>query len=376
MGRGSVIIASFNYAPYLRQAVDSALSQTVAAEVIVVDDGSTDESREIIASYGSRITPVLKENGGQASSQNAGFAVSKGDPVIFLDSDDALEPTALESARALLSDGVVKVHWKMIEFGRSGRRTGRLIPYDMDLCEGNFAADVLKFGPRSDAHTWPPTSGNAFSRRYLQQILPMPESHYVTCPDLYLCGLAPLYGSIARADVPLSLWRRHAGNNTYRDDFVSRMASYTRLWDDCCHDIARHASRLGRSADLEQMLSHSWWRRIDSAVSVLKQTLPPARPFILVDGDEWACTSIESRQAVPLIEFNGESAGAPADDRQAIERLEALRSQGVRSIAFAWPSFWWLDHYTSFARHLRENYKCINSDDSLIIFDLEGMRYG
>src|ERR671933_952190 len=89
----SIAINNYNYARFLPQAIDSALNQTYPnVEVVVVDDGSTDNSREIIASYGSKIIPGLKENGGQASAFNAGFAASRGDVICFLDSDDAFLP--------------------------------------------------------------------------------------------------------------------------------------------------------------------------------------------------------------------------------------------------------------------------------------------
>ena len=82
----SIIINNYNYARFLRAAIDSALGQSYQPiEVLVVDDGSTDQSRAIIDSYGDRIRPVLKKNGGQASALNAGFAQSQGDSVIFLD---------------------------------------------------------------------------------------------------------------------------------------------------------------------------------------------------------------------------------------------------------------------------------------------------
>jgi glycosyltransferase involved in cell wall biosynthesis len=85
----SIIINNYNYGRFVREAIDSGLNQTYShKEVIVVDDGSTDDSREIIASYGNGITSVLKENGGQASAFNAGFAVSQGDIICFLDADD------------------------------------------------------------------------------------------------------------------------------------------------------------------------------------------------------------------------------------------------------------------------------------------------
>ena len=71
----TVLINNHNYARYLREATDSALEQTYPrTEVVVVDDGSTDESTEVIRSYGDRIVPVFKSNGGQASAFNAGFA--------------------------------------------------------------------------------------------------------------------------------------------------------------------------------------------------------------------------------------------------------------------------------------------------------------
>ena len=87
----SIIINNYNYARFLRAAIDSALGQSYASiEVLVVDDGSTDQSRAIIDSYGDRVKSILKKNGGQASALNAGFAQCQGDIVIFLDADDVL----------------------------------------------------------------------------------------------------------------------------------------------------------------------------------------------------------------------------------------------------------------------------------------------
>src|ERR1039458_7784964 len=64
----SIIISNYNYGRYLRAGTDSALAQTYShVEVIVVDDGSTDESREVIESYGKRIAPIIKVNGGHGS---------------------------------------------------------------------------------------------------------------------------------------------------------------------------------------------------------------------------------------------------------------------------------------------------------------------
>ena len=89
----SVIIGNYNYGRFISEAIESALNQTYKNfELIVVDDGSTDNSREIIESYGDKLTAIFQENGGQGRAFNAGFAVSKGEIICFLDSDDYYYP--------------------------------------------------------------------------------------------------------------------------------------------------------------------------------------------------------------------------------------------------------------------------------------------
>ena len=74
----SVVIPNYNYAQYLSDAIESVLKQTYQnIEIIVVDDGSTDNSREIASRYLDRITLVRKENGGVSSARNEGLSISK-----------------------------------------------------------------------------------------------------------------------------------------------------------------------------------------------------------------------------------------------------------------------------------------------------------
>src|SRR5215213_9339269 len=95
--RVSVAIVNYNYARFLPRSIESALAQDWPnKEVIVVDDCSTDNSREVIRRYGDRIIPVLQpENRGHGAAMNAGFVHTTGEIVIFLDADDYLYPNTM-----------------------------------------------------------------------------------------------------------------------------------------------------------------------------------------------------------------------------------------------------------------------------------------
>ena len=96
MMRFSVLIPVYNRAPYLRQTIDSVLTQTFQSfEVIAVDDGSTDGSVEILRSYGDRIKFLQQLNSGPEVARNAAAAVASGEYLFMLDSDDFLFPSAL-----------------------------------------------------------------------------------------------------------------------------------------------------------------------------------------------------------------------------------------------------------------------------------------
>ncbi|MFL0682749.1 MAG: glycosyltransferase family 2 protein [Algoriphagus aquaeductus] len=108
--RFSVIIPSYNRAATLGRAIESVLHQSFPAfEVIVVDDGSTDQTRQLLESY-PQVTYYYKENQGVSAARNKGAELSEGDWLIFLDSDDELMPDALEKfSKAINLDSGKKV---------------------------------------------------------------------------------------------------------------------------------------------------------------------------------------------------------------------------------------------------------------------------
>jgi glycosyltransferase involved in cell wall biosynthesis len=368
-----VVITSYNYARFLPAAIESALHQThPRVEIIVVDDGSTDESPKIVVQYaaGGRIVPLLKANGGQGSAVNRGFAACRGDIVLFLDSDDILAPTACERAAAALQDvPAIRAYWKLNVIGPDGSLTGGRVPVFGDLPDGDLLEIVLRDGP--DSYAWPPTSGNAWARRFLEQVLPMPEHLFRTYPDVYLTAWAAFYGPVVRLDEPQSSWRIHGMNHTWRPAFDNRVSDLVAKWDVLLAETAEHCRRRGLSPDVRRRLELSWFHRLKRASDTIAGIIPADAAFILADEDQWDAGSIVAgRRRWQFLERDGVYWGAPADDAQAIRELERLRGLGAGFIVFASPAFWWLDHYSGLRRLLEEDFGCVHRDELIAVFDL------
>lgn len=212
----SILINNYNYGRFLPEAIDSALNQTYSnIEVIVVDDGSSDNSHDIIKSYGDKIIPVLKENGGQASAFNTGFAASRGEIICFLDSDDLFKAAkAAEIADTFVKNPDIGWCFHTLEF--FGDQPEKMIQESSTGSSGKY--DLRPYIKRGKLKGKLPgsglaTSGLCFSRSLLQRILPMPEVIRITSDDYIkyaALGLDP--GFLILED--LALQRIH-GNNAY-----------------------------------------------------------------------------------------------------------------------------------------------------------------
>jgi hypothetical protein len=200
----SIIIDNYNYEAFLADAIDSALAQTYPkVEVIVVDDGSTDGSRDVLERYEGRITAILKSNGGQASALNLGFEHSSGDLILFLDSDDMLAPTAADEVVKAWRPSLAKIQYPMRVIDRHGKPMGRLMPR-APLGEGRLDQIMLDAG----YYICPPTSGNVWAKPILKQLLPVPELEWPHV-DAYLHTLAPFFGEVGVIKEPLAGYRVH-----------------------------------------------------------------------------------------------------------------------------------------------------------------------
>ena len=368
----TIIIDNYNYERYLGQTIDSALSQNYSnIEVIVVDDGSTDRSGEIISSYGDKITVVLKPNGGQASAFNAGFRKSRGEVIFFLDSDDILFPDAVKNAVHLFVEyELVKVQWPLWVIDEDGVKTGATRPPQVPN-DGDLRDVVLRGGPTSCVSS--PTSGNAWARHYLEKVLPMPEdvAYYKVCADEYLYTLAPVFGLIKTISKPQGLYRVHGKNiyssRTFEEKLQLELSGHKQQTE----VLTRVLKKWGINIDEDLWRRNSWFHRLALSIEEIATCIPQEDVFILVDDETWNVREIyPGRTVLPFLERDGQYWGSPENDNIAIQEINRLRDVGARFIVFTWPSFWWFDHYAEFNIYLRANFKCVLENERIIVFDL------
>jgi len=264
----SVIISNYNYGHFLREAIDSALSQTYPyTEVVVVDDGSTDDSRKVIASYKGRVTPVLKENGGYASGCNAGFIASKGQIIIFLDADDVLLPDTTRSVVAAFrtESSTVMVQYRMQVIDARSRPTGEFIPPShVPMPSGDLRQHILKF----HSYTWVGGSGKAFASTILRKILPIPEAPGEDRSDVYLCNLSPIFGPIVSLDEVGALYRVHEGNTYYSTTLSVARVRATLLAMADSHAKQRHLFRTLYSIEDRELGSRDHYFLVHRVISL------------------------------------------------------------------------------------------------------------
>lgn len=259
-GLVSIIICNHNYERYLSAAIDSALAQTYKPiEVIVIDDGSTDRSRDVLNRYLDRAHIVFKSNRGQASALNAGFHEARGDIICLLDADDVFEPEKVARLVEIFERNP-EAGWVFHELDyvdRHGtalplrtlpdRRHVRMVLQRRRRYGGfahldlrNYFADGIKL-----PYACPAFSALSFRRRTLEAILPMPEDIARAGDEFPKIAAIALFPGIHLGE-PLALQRLHGSNaSTFRNQ---RVENATRFLKTAYH-LRHRYQHIGPSMD-------------------------------------------------------------------------------------------------------------------------------
>jgi glycosyltransferase involved in cell wall biosynthesis len=252
----SIIIDSYNYENFLRQCIDSALAQTHKAEVVVVDDGSTDDSPEVVDSYGPSILSIFfPVNRGQAAALNAGISKATGDVVLFLDSDDWIPSNRVERVlQEFEADRDLQVvrHDMFVVDEQGALRSPRMYGF---RAQSDPAEELLRFGLL-------PGSGGClvFRRYFLEQLGPIPEECYRRGPDAYMGLAGAISGGLRTIEEPLYFRRSHASQATRRwhEDPSSATFMTYRRWCTAM-DAAQLAQRFQGAKAMAT--GHTWWQK-------------------------------------------------------------------------------------------------------------------
>jgi len=209
----SALIDTYNQEHFIEQALVSVLEQGLSPselEIVVVDDGSTDNTASLVEKFSPRIRYIHKKNGGQASAFNAAIPETHAPVVAFLDADDWWAPGKLRTVLDAFEQnpGIAAVGHGYFEVRDDTSRTQPVVPertYCLNLANLE-AARVARSGC-----AFLSTSKLAIRRRALDQIGPIPEQ-FVFCADSILMALALALGGAIILDQPLGFYRLHRGN--------------------------------------------------------------------------------------------------------------------------------------------------------------------
>lgn len=235
----SIVIVNYDYAAFVGEAIDSALEQTYEPlEVIVVDDGSTDGSREAISAYGERIQTIFQPNAGQGSAYNAGWRAARGEFVLFLDSDDVLRPDAVSKiVEAFKESNAVKAQFYLQQVDRDLKPTGHLLP-SYRFTPLDTRKQISQYG----YYVCPPASGNAYRKSFLDEIMPIADTQlYRRAADGYTTGLAGLAGRIVSIPETLGYYRIHGQNGGGEGGVKSAQQLHHMFMRDIKREDSQHA---------------------------------------------------------------------------------------------------------------------------------------
>jgi hypothetical protein len=295
----SILINNYNYGRYLGAAIDSALAQTYpSVQIVVGDDGSTDESEQVIAGYGDRIEAVRMSNGGQSACVGRALERVRGDVTLILDADDTLAPDVVERAVAAFAadPACVRVQFRLRVTDGAGTPVGRLVPPAQHPL---MTGDLSPFVMRHRVFRYPPMSGNAWSTAALRRIFPAPDDPlFRMSTDRYIAELTAYLGTVRALDDPGGTYRVHGGNGAAgkksESGYFSRRVRLTTTLHELGRPLAEEAGLTGYPATVDDLLDPTLpsWELVchklgDPVVGARRSWVRGIRALAVVPGLSW-----------------------------------------------------------------------------------------
>ncbi len=209
----SILIDTYNHERFIEQAIVSVIEQDFPSadrEIIVVDDGSTDATPDLIRKFEPQVRLLRKPNGGQASAFNAGIPECRGEIVAFLDGDDWWAKKKLTQVMAVFEkDSTVGgVGHGYFEVDGEGKKRAVIVPQETRRLTARSIEEAKEFGYLKGFFG---TSKVAYRKWVLDQILPVPLGAVIEA-DEFLFTLAVCLTDLVVLDQPLFFYRFHEGN--------------------------------------------------------------------------------------------------------------------------------------------------------------------
>jgi glycosyltransferase involved in cell wall biosynthesis len=226
----TILIDTYNYARFAGRAIESALQQEYDGppiQVLVVDDGSTDDTAAVVRRYGPEVRYIPKRNGGQASALNLGLRESEGDVICLLDGDDYFYPGKVQRVadafRRRPEIGLVYNEFDIVD--NAGNSLRKVFPeptwtgYRLPLASiPSQLRSLILLG-----HPWTCITSAMSVRRTVVSDLPIPESVFLHSPDLFLGLVLPFLAEVAIIDSSQTAYVFHGQNvGLYRSSAVNR----------------------------------------------------------------------------------------------------------------------------------------------------------
>lgn len=261
----SILINNYNYGQYLEECIDSLLNQTYKnIEIIVYDDGSTDNSLQVLSKYKDRITIISNPNYGHSPNQNQANAIyqaflkSKGDIICLLDSDDSFNREKISKVVNFfeLNQEVNVVQNRLIEMNSEGilsNITRPVLKKVNDYKEYIFSSNDL-------FHLFVPTSGLSLKRDIVKEIFPLKEDKYSHIwADTRIMLNAVFIGNIGVIDEPLTNYRIHGKNDSGKRNTIDGHKQYIKELYEYFNGLARTYSFNEISFEQENFLEHTYF---------------------------------------------------------------------------------------------------------------------